>query len=122
LPPEGLPPNAPVISDVDLEGPTGRPGSIVDGLATARSPRLLGIWDGVVFDYEVFEETILERDLERLRRYYRARGYYDARVLAARVITVDEHHVRVEIRVNEGEPVRVGGPCTLPAWSDCPRT
>jgi outer membrane protein insertion porin family/translocation and assembly module TamA len=115
------PPNAPVVSDVELQG-TGQVDTdpIVDGMATAASPKFLGIWDGVVFDYEVFEETILERDLERLRRYYRARGYYDARVLAARVIKVDAHHVRVEISVNAGEPVRVGGPVHTPGVERLP--
>jgi outer membrane protein assembly factor BamA len=103
------PPKAPVVSDVEIEGAAKvdvEPA--LDGLATAASSKFLGIWDGVVFDYEVFEQTSLERDLARLRRYYRARGYYEARVLAARVITVDAHHVRVEIRVSEGEPVRLG--------------
>ena len=69
-----------------------------------------------MFDYEVFEETSLERDLARLRRYYRSRGYYDARVLSARVITVDAHHVRVNVL--QGKPVRSGAV----VGSDCPST
>ena len=27
-----------------------------EGLATAESPRFLGIWEGVVFDYEVYDK------------------------------------------------------------------
>lgn len=100
------PAEGPVVSDVDLEGARAvDPSSVLDGLATARSPRFLGIWDGVVFDYEVFDETLLERDLERIERYYRARGFYEAKVTAARVVAVDGHHVRVQIRVREGPEV-----------------
>jgi len=83
------------------------PDDIKTGLATAASPRFLGIWDGVAFDYEVYDEALLERDLERVERYYKARGYYEASVTAARVIRVDEHHVKVEVRVHEGIPVQI---------------
>jgi outer membrane protein assembly factor BamA len=115
------PAKAPVVSDIQIEG-AGKVDiePALDGLATASSPKFLGIWDGVVFDYEVFEQTSLERDLARLRRYYRARGYYEARVQAARVITVDAHHVRVEIRVSEGEPVRLGSAVQTPGENRLP--
>lgn len=104
------PVDGPAISDVEIEGADAvKPSDILDGLATAKSPRFLGIWDGVVFDYEVFDEELLARDLERIERYYRARGYYEAKVTAARVLRVDEHHVRVQIRVHEGSPVLVSG-------------
>ena len=47
----------------------------------------------------------MARDLKRIERYYRARGYYEAKVSAARVIPTANRHVRVEIRVEEGDPV-----------------
>ncbi|MCB9577991.1 MAG: BamA/TamA family outer membrane protein [Polyangiaceae bacterium] len=99
-----------VISDVELEGATDvDEDELLDGLATADSSRFLGIWDGVFFDYQVFDENVLARDLERVERYYRARGYYEAKVTAARIIRVDEHHVKVQIRVFQGEPVLIQG-------------
>lgn len=81
-------------------------GPVVEGLATAKSPRLFEVIPRVL-EYEIYDPTVLARDLERIERYYRARGYYEAKVTAARVIHTDENHVRVEIRVREGEPVRV---------------
>jgi outer membrane protein assembly factor BamA len=104
-----FPARAQVVADVSIEDADKvDPDPVLDGLSTAASPRFLGIWDGVLFEYEVLDESLLERDLERFERYYRARGYYEAKVTAARVVQVDEHRVKVEIRVHEGEPVLVG--------------
>lgn len=105
---KGYPVDAPAVDDVEIRGAeVVDPDELLSGLATAESPRFLGIWDGVVFDYEVFDEQLLERDLERVERFYRARGYYDAKVIAARVIPAGKHHVRVQIQVREGTPVKV---------------
>jgi translocation and assembly module TamA len=49
----------------------------------------------------------LSVDRERVVAYYRDHGYYDARVLDARVVPVGEGQVTVTILVEEGEPVRV---------------
>ena len=49
------------------------------------SPRFLGIWDGVVFDYEVFDETLLERDLERIQSPEHA-AYWLKKVVVQRSI------------------------------------
>jgi outer membrane protein insertion porin family/translocation and assembly module TamA len=51
--------------------------------------------------------------------YYHARGYYDSKVRAGRVIPTKDQHVRVEIVVEEGQPVRnrglsVSGTAALP--------
>lgn len=59
------------------------------------------------FRYERFDRLVLERDLERVERYYRARGYYNARVRAARVIRSGESTVTVEIAVDEGKPTLI---------------
>ena len=77
-------------------------------IATAESPRFLGIWDGVAFEYEYYDRFVLQQDIERIERVYRAKGYYDAQVRAARVIpTGEQGHVRVEIVVDEGPPTTV---------------
>jgi outer membrane protein insertion porin family/translocation and assembly module TamA len=81
---------------------------ITDKIATAPSPRFLGIWDGVAFEYEYFDRFVLQQDLARIERFYRSKGFYDARVRAARVIsTGEDRHVRVEIVVREGPPTTV---------------
>lgn len=106
---KSYPPNRSVVSDVSFVGADAIDhDELEEGLATARTPKFLGLFEGVIYDYEVFDENVLARDLERVERYYRARGYYEARVTAARVIREDERHVRVEIRVQEGPRVTIG--------------
>jgi outer membrane translocation and assembly module TamA len=68
---------------------------------------LLGSLDALTLDYDRFDRFVLERDLQRLERLYRARGYYDAHVRAGRVRKRPDGHVDVEIVVEPGLPVRV---------------
>ncbi len=88
-------PTRPVVTAIELretsEPPAVDDGPVLDGLAT----------------YDEYDPNVLSRDLQRVERYYRARGYYEAKVTAARVLTVDPKHVRVELRVAPGEPVTV---------------
>jgi outer membrane protein assembly factor BamA len=58
-------------------------------------------------DGEIFDQDVLAKDLERVHRYYRAQGYYEASIRAVRVVRVAAQKVRVEIEVIPGEPVRV---------------
>ncbi len=78
-------------------------------IASTPTPRFLGVFRGLVYDYSVFDPFVLRTDLLRIERYYRARGYYEARVRAARVVYEDSKHVRVYIDVHEGEPVVIRG-------------
>src|SRR3954462_3891048 len=54
-------------------------------LATTTTAKFLGLFRGIVYEYSVFDRFVLERDLQRIERYYRAVGYYHARVRAGRV-------------------------------------
>jgi len=98
----------PLVSAIDLRDTDGgnvvddRP--LLDGLATA----------------DEYDPSLLSRDLERVERYYRARGYYEAKVTAARVLDLDGRRVKIEIRVVPGVPVTVRrvdipGVASLPA-------
>jgi outer membrane protein assembly factor BamA len=81
---------------------------VTERIATASSPRFLGIWDGVAFEYEYFDRFVLQQDIARIERLYRAKGFYGAKVRAARVLpTGEKGHVRVEIVVDEGPPTLV---------------
>jgi outer membrane protein insertion porin family/translocation and assembly module TamA len=82
---------------VDADDVTGK-------LATEDSPKFLGVFRGFLYDYEIFNRATLQRDLARVERYYRARGFYEAHARAGRVLTTSEGHVRVEIVVQEGPP------------------
>jgi outer membrane protein insertion porin family/translocation and assembly module TamA len=69
---------------------------------------VLGMFDALTVEYATFDRFVLQRDLDRVRRYYRSRGFYEAQVSAGRVVTTEKGHVRVEIVVREGEPVLIG--------------
>jgi outer membrane protein assembly factor BamA len=81
-------------------------GAVADEISTAPSPKFLGLMRGVVYEYEIFDPFALQRDLSRVERLYRARGFYEAHARAGRVIPTGPSHVRVEIVVEEGVPVR----------------
>jgi outer membrane protein assembly factor BamA len=81
---------------------------ILDHIATRETPRFLAVFQGVMFDYEVFDRYVLERDLQRIERYYRSRGFYRAHVRAGRVTISGQQKVSVEIVVEEGPPTYVG--------------
>ncbi|HEY6080881.1 MAG TPA: POTRA domain-containing protein, partial [Polyangiaceae bacterium] len=73
-------------------------------IASRQTPKFLGLFPGVIYDYEVFNRFVLERDLQRIERMYRARGYYEAHARAAHVFRSGAK-VRVEIVIEEGAPV-----------------
>jgi outer membrane protein insertion porin family/translocation and assembly module TamA len=77
---------------------------------------IFSIWDRLTVSYHRFDPFVLERDLARVERYYRARGYYEAHARAGRVQKVNEGEVRVEIAVDEGEPVTIS--TVSVAWKD----
>jgi outer membrane protein insertion porin family/translocation and assembly module TamA len=81
---------------------------IKEHIATRESPRFFGVLPGVMFDYELFDRYVLERDLQRIERFYRSRGFYRAHVRAGRVSASGKRKVSVEIVVEEGPPTLVG--------------
>jgi outer membrane protein insertion porin family/translocation and assembly module TamA len=90
-----------------------------DKLATAESPKFMGLFRGLVYDYEIFDAATLQRDLARVERFYRGHGFLEAHARAGRVIQTSPNHVRVEIVVDEGPPtldraVRIEGLESLP--------
>lgn len=91
-------------SDVDLD-------DVKDGLVTAE-PRTF-FW--VERERDVYDANLVARDLERIERFYRAQGYYEAKVVAARVETVGEREVEIEIHVTPGPRVSVRSVTSDPA-------
>ena len=87
---------------------TAETGGALEGLP------ILGALDALTVEYERFDRFVVERDLARIERLYRAKGYYEARVRAGRVRRLDRHapgdvrtaRIGVEIVVEEGLPVR----------------
>src|SRR5690606_14903318 len=103
-----IPKHRAVVDSVELEGNSDvSEGDVTEKLATQPSPRFLGLMQGVVYDYQVFDQYVLQRDLERVERFYQARGYYRARARAGRINYTGEKHVEVTIVVDEGPLTRV---------------
>lgn len=75
-----------------------------DKLATQASPKFLFLFQGVAYDYSVYDESVLQRDMARVERFYRSKGFFDAHARVARVLHPKPDHVRVEIVVDEGTP------------------
>ena len=115
-----LPPGREGVEEVELldaESEAIDSEDLLEGLATAEPSGFLGLF----LSYEPFDEDVLARDLERVERFYRARGYYEAKVVAARVIPSDSERPRVivQIKIQQGTPVltrsvRVSGIELLP--------
>lgn len=85
------------------------PGDVMARLATEESPKFLGLFRGFANDYTVYDASVLQRDLARVERYYRGRGFFEAHARVGRVEYVSANHVRVQIVVDEGLPVRNAG-------------
>ncbi len=83
-----IPAGRSAVDDVTIRGTHALDEDDVDGaISTEASPKFLGVARGIVYDYEVFDRATLQRDLARIERYYRARGYYGAHARAGRVLT-----------------------------------
>jgi translocation and assembly module TamA len=54
-----------------------------------------------------FDPVVWDRDLDRIVRFYEARGYYDAKVTKVHVDTAKAGEVRLEVEVQEGEPTHL---------------
>ncbi|RYE90594.1 MAG: hypothetical protein EOO75_09965, partial [Myxococcales bacterium] len=99
------PVNRPVLRALELRGASQvDPATLLDGLATKATSSVLGL----VLQYETYDRFVLERDLKRIERAYRSRGFYDARVQAGRVEKLGASgEVSVEVLIDEGLPTRV---------------
>lgn len=101
-----IPEGKDAVDAFDIEGlPKGEKHDLEGGLATKATPKFLGIKR--IYDYETLDELALERDLERIERELRRRGYYEAKVSAARIVRTAENRVRVEIQVVAGPPIEI---------------
>lgn len=82
-------------------------GKVADKMATRPNAKFLWLFEGLVYDYSIFNRFVLERDLARIERFYRAEGHYEARVRAGRIFRESDDEVRVEVVVEEGPLVTV---------------
>lgn len=98
-----VPPGKTAVSTVTIAGADSiDKGDLADRITTREASRFVGF----IYDVELFDRYSLRRDLARIERYMHARGFYDALVHEARVITIG-NKVHVTIEVEEGRPVLV---------------
>lgn len=76
-------------------------------IATRESPRFLWLFPELFYDPEIYNPYLLEADLKRIERYYRARGFYTAVVRQGLARFLDAQHVQVQIEVQENAPTQV---------------
>ena len=101
-----VPPQHTAVDAVDVTGNDQLAAAdIAETMAVAPSPKFLGLFQGFVYDYELFDRFVFQKDLERVERYYRARGFYEAHARAGRITATKKQHVRVEVAVEEGKPI-----------------
>ncbi|MGD0676210.1 MAG: BamA/TamA family outer membrane protein [Polyangiaceae bacterium] len=101
-----IPPGRMAIDSVEVLGARAvDPSDVLDKLATTESPKFLGLFRGLVYDYSIYDPSIVQRDLARVERLYRGRGFFEAHARVARIEPTSDAHVRVEIVVDEGSPV-----------------
>jgi outer membrane protein assembly factor BamA len=86
--------NAHELSGADIEGK----------LATDASAKFLFLFQGIAYDYSVFDEATLQHDMARVERFYQSKGFFEAHARVAHLLAVGPKHVRVEILVDEGPP------------------
>jgi outer membrane protein assembly factor BamA len=60
-----------------------------------------------MFNKPRFDELVFETDLQRIESIYRARGYYDAKVIEHKVLPLSEDEVSLWVNLEEGEPIKV---------------
>src|SRR5262245_61788069 len=73
---------------------------LTERIATQETPKFLGLFRASWRRYEDFEPEILDKDLQRIERFYRRHGYYDTHVRAGRVVPQGKF-VDVEILIEE---------------------
>lgn len=99
-------PVRPVVDEIEIQGLRAvdeQP--LLEGLSTIETPLLFGF--AGVLEYATYDQNVLARDLLRIERYLRSKGYYEAKVTSARVQHLADSRVRISIRVHEGQPVTV---------------
>jgi outer membrane protein assembly factor BamA len=87
-------------------GPNAEPECGVPPFDAARLP--IDLWAWPWTEWPLYDEAVFSRDLDRIERFYRARGYYAAHVTnVERTKDDEEREIELRVTLDEGEPVRV---------------
>jgi outer membrane protein assembly factor BamA len=66
----------------------------------------VALWSWPWTEWPTYDEAVFDRDISRINRWYRARGFYDERVVeVTRKPDEAEHKIDLTVKVEEGEPI-----------------
>jgi translocation and assembly module TamA len=101
-------PQEPLVDDVVLHGVKSvDEGLLAEGLATRGPIARSGLSGNIIKDRQRFEPDALPTDVQRIKAFYRDRGYYGVAVDDPVVQEVKPGLVRIVFDVTEGRPTRV---------------
>jgi hypothetical protein len=87
-------------------GAAGEPECGMPPFDASRLPIALWAWPWT--DWPRYDEPVFDRDLSRIQRWYRARGFYEAKLGAVQRQPNDAAHtIDLSVDVAEGEPILV---------------
>ncbi len=101
-------PQAPLVDEVVFKGVRSvDEGLLADGLATHGPVPRSGLSGNLIKERQRFEPDALPTDVERIKAFYRERGYYGVAVDDPVVEEVKPGLVRIVFKVTEGRPTHV---------------
>jgi outer membrane protein assembly factor BamA len=87
-----------------LLGPTVAPECNVAPFDATRLP--VALWSWPWTEWPIYDEAVFDRDISRINRWYRARGFYNERVVSVTRTPDDaQHKIDLTVEVEEGEPI-----------------
>lgn len=87
-------------------GPSEEPQCGMPPFDETRIPVRLWSWPWT--DWPLYDDAVFTRDIDRIERFYRARGYYAARVAnVKREKNEADREIQLEVQIEENEPVVV---------------
>jgi outer membrane protein insertion porin family/translocation and assembly module TamA len=89
---------------LDFEGTKAVKASQLRKAIATKTRPFFAVWR----DWPLFDPDVFRTDLERIRRFYEARGYYHVRVMHDLELPRKGRTVRAVVYVEEGPPVHVG--------------
>jgi outer membrane protein insertion porin family/translocation and assembly module TamA len=96
------------VDAVRIDGVHGVDASEVqEAMATRPNERFLGVAEGFMVDYQLYDPYVLQEDMARIQRFYEKKGFYDAQVRSSEVTIESDDEVAIDVRVDEGAPVLV---------------
>ena len=99
-------PDSAEVDSFDIEGEKRlKEADIKEKIVTGESS-WLPPWVPWLGKQEWFDPITWQADLRRIQRFYEAHGFYQARVLEDVVTEVKPRHVKLLVRLREGEPAR----------------